>query len=137
MGYITKNLTSSETIRDMFKQHWMVYLNKNILLSVLITPIYGIGLPFLLYNILKIRCTELGLTSKRVILKIGIIGVKTDELKLNKVEAVEVRQGVLGRILNYGNIHMTGTGESFLIYKTVTNPSNVKKLIDETIEQIT
>jgi len=110
MGYIEKSLSGNEQIVSKFSYHWIVYFN--------------------LFKILKILFTEQGVTTKRGIKKEGMISRNTEELHLSKVETVEIKQGVLGRILGYGDVVMTGTGFSSLVFNTVSNPMNVKKKID-------
>ena len=54
--------------------------------------------------------TELVITNRRVIAKFGIIRRNTLELNLSKIESIRVEQGLLGRLLNYGDIMLIGTG---------------------------
>ena len=54
----------------------------------------------------------------------------TEELLLTKVETVELKQGVLGRILGYGDVQLTGTGNSYLVFNTISSPMNVKRNIE-------
>ena len=79
---------------------------------------------------LKIIFTEQGVTTKKGIKKVGIISRNTEELLLSQVETVEIKQGVLGRLLGYGNVRLTGTGSSNLIFHTISNPINVKNNIE-------
>ena len=51
-------------------------------------------------------------------------------MKLSKVETVEIKQGILGRILGYGSVIVTGTGSSNVVISKVSNPIDVKKKID-------
>ena len=51
-------------------------------------------------------------------------------MKLSKVEAVEIKQGILGRILGYGNVLISVTSSSFVIISKVSNPIEVKKKND-------
>src|SRR5215213_2695060 len=48
--------------------------------------------------------TETDVTNLRVVHKEGFISRETFEMSLDKVESVDVRQSILGRILNYGNV---------------------------------
>tara|TARA_B110000238_G_C15807225_1_gene302758 strand:- start:63 stop:347 length:285 start_codon:yes stop_codon:yes gene_type:complete len=89
-----------------------------------------IGIPLLL----KYMFTEYGLTNKRVITKTGVISRSTEEMKLSKVETVEVKQSILGRIVGYGNVIVSGTGSSNVIISRVANPLGVKKAIDSELE---
>jgi uncharacterized membrane protein YdbT with pleckstrin-like domain len=54
--------------------------------------------------------TEFAVTDKRVIYKRGFIWRRTEEMNMDKVETVDVDQSILGRILDYGTIHVKGTG---------------------------
>ena len=134
MHYIEKNISSDENFESMIQQHWIIYCNKVFIISLILSPFtYGISLLPLIYNVISIRTKEYGLTSKRVVQTVGIIGIKTDELRISKIETVEVKQSAIGRILSYGNVHMTGTGISNLIFTNVSNPSKVKTMIDSVI----
>jgi uncharacterized membrane protein YdbT with pleckstrin-like domain len=52
-------------------------------------------------------------TNRRIIYKTGFIRRQTNEMHMDKVESVRVDQSVLGRILDYGNVNILGTGEGF------------------------
>jgi uncharacterized membrane protein YdbT with pleckstrin-like domain len=60
--------------------------------------------------------TEFAVTDRRVIFKRGFIWRETAEMNMDKVETVDVDQSVLGRILDYGTIRITGTGGTKEIY---------------------
>ena len=55
---------------------------------------------------------EIAVTNRRVVYKEGFIRRHTFEMHLDKVESVEVEQSILGRMLNYGDITIRGTGET-------------------------
>tara|TARA_B100000427_G_C15413103_1_gene552931 strand:- start:637 stop:1017 length:381 start_codon:yes stop_codon:yes gene_type:complete len=125
MGYIKSTLIQDEKIESIFSIHWWFYI-QNILFCWLIVPLFWL---------IKLLFTEYGLTNKRVITKSGIISRDTDEMKLDKIETVEIKQGILGRILGYGNVICTGTGVSSVIFQSVSNPIKVKKQIDTVLSQ--
>ena len=129
MAYIDDSLSKGEQVEQIFNHHWTAYLLIGFL--VIITPItLGISLIFAIYKWLSLRATEQGVTNKRVIYKTGIISRKTEEMKLASVETVEITQGIMGRILGYGNIEVTGTGINDLVFKSIDNPMEVKKSIE-------
>ncbi|OUS03695.1 hypothetical protein A9Q81_06905 [Gammaproteobacteria bacterium 42_54_T18] len=129
MAYIDDSLSKDEKVEQIFNHHWTAYLFIGFL--VIITPItLGISLIFAIYKWLSLRATEQGVTNKRVIYKTGIISRKTEEMKLASVETVEITQGIMGRILGYGNIEVTGTGINDLVFKSIDNPMEVKKSIE-------
>src|SRR2546421_649934 len=59
---------------------------------------------------IELRTSEFAVTSMRLIFKVGLIGRYTTELLLAKVESISVTQGLPGRMLNYGDLIVTGTG---------------------------
>ena len=84
-----------------------------------------IGLPalFLLARAWFVRwTTEIAVTNSRVILKRGFIRRHTIEMNMDKVESVDVDQSLLGRIFNYGNITVRGTGSSFEPLRMIDHP---------------
>jgi membrane protein YdbS with pleckstrin-like domain len=56
--------------------------------------------------------TEVAVTDRRIIYKTGFIKRRTVEMHMDKVESVDVDQTILGRLLNYGDITIRGTGET-------------------------
>jgi uncharacterized membrane protein YdbT with pleckstrin-like domain len=66
--------------------------------------------------------TETDVTNLRVVHKEGFISRETFEMSLDKVESVDVRQSILGRILNYGNVEIFGVGEGNKTIETIASP---------------
>jgi uncharacterized membrane protein YdbT with pleckstrin-like domain len=54
--------------------------------------------------------TEIAVTDRRVIYKRGFITRHTVEMNMDKVASVDVDQSILGRMLDYGTVHVIGTG---------------------------
>lgn len=129
MAYIDESLSTGEEISALFRQHWVVRLPL-VLWLLLAIPSLGITLALALYEYLRVKHTELGLTNKRVISKTGIISRRSEEMKLGSIETVEIDQGVLGRVLGYGNIRVSGRGISDVVLDKVTDPMAVKRAIE-------
>ena len=129
MGYIQDSLSDGEEVRDLFKLHWFAKIWM-ILWIILAIPTIGITLLFALWEWLKLRSIEQGVTNKRVILKRGIISRKTEEMKITSIETVEIIQGVMGRIFGYGDVKVTGRGISDLLFKKINDPMDVKRKIE-------
>jgi uncharacterized membrane protein YdbT with pleckstrin-like domain len=73
--------------------------------------------------------TEIAVTDRRVIYKTGFISRKTTEMHMDKVESVDVDQSVLGRILDYGNVMVRGTGSGLSPIKNVDAPLELRNHI--------
>ena len=77
--------------------------------------------------------SEFGLTNKRVMVKVGFIRRNSLEVMLAKVEGIQVSQGILGRILNFGSIVVSGTGGSKDPYHKISSPFEFRKKVLEQI----
>jgi uncharacterized membrane protein YdbT with pleckstrin-like domain len=73
--------------------------------------------------------TEIAVTNRRVIYKRGFIKRYTAEMNMDKVESVIVTQSILGRMLNYGTIHVRGTGEGIEHLHDVWAPLSLRNCI--------
>src|SRR5690349_5638380 len=69
-----------------------------------------IGLAWAFVHYVELMTSEFAVTSSRLILKVGLISRYTTELLLTKVETIGVQQGLMGRMLGYGDLTVTGTG---------------------------
>ena len=129
MSYIETSLSEGEKVVKLFRLHWTARLWLALWI-VLILPTFGIALLLAIYEWLRLRTLEYGVTNKRVILKKGIIGRQTEEMKIGSIETVEIDQGVLGRILGYGDVKVTGRGISDVVFKGMDDPMAVKRHIE-------
>jgi uncharacterized membrane protein YdbT with pleckstrin-like domain len=129
MSYIETSLSDGEKVVKLFRLHWTARLWL-VLWIVLILPTFGIALLLAIYEWLRLRTLEYGVTNKRVIFKKGIIGRQTEEMKIGSIETVEIDQGVLGRILGYGDVKVTGRGISDVVFRRMDDPMAVKRYIE-------
>ena len=128
-SYIEQSLSTGEQVEGVFKFHWFAWVPMAIW-TILALPTFGLTLPLAIYEFLRLKCTEQGLTNKRVILKTGIISRKTQEMKLKSIETVEINQGIFGRIFGFGTIKITGRGISDFALKGIDDPMFVKRQIE-------
>ena len=105
-----------------------------IALGVVLTPLFGLGLVFLAMAYVRYKSTELAVTTKRVIVKHGFIRRQTVEINLNKVESIQVDQGVLGRLFNFGTLVISGTGTSHAPIAGISEPMGFRKAFIEAQE---
>ncbi|WP_213290918.1 PH domain-containing protein [Bradyrhizobium sp. sGM-13] len=66
--------------------------------------------------------TETDVTNFRVVHKTGFVQRQTFEMSVDKVESVDVNQSILGRILNYGDVTVSGVGEGGKTLDTIASP---------------
>jgi uncharacterized membrane protein YdbT with pleckstrin-like domain len=129
MSYIEESLSSGEKVEGLFKFHWFAWVPMCLWL-ILGLATFGLTWLVALYEFLKLRFTEQGVTNKRVILKKGIISRKTEEMKVTSIETVEIEQGVWGRIFGFGTIKVTGRGVSDVVFKSLDDPMAAKRQIE-------
>lgn len=84
---------------------------------------------------LKRNLIEMVCTNKRVIKRTGIVNVTTEELQCERIESVEIRQSIFGRLFNYGDILFSGTGTSKIVFTFVNQPRLMKQMIDDIISR--
>ena len=90
-----------------------------------------LGLIVFIPPIIAKKTTELVITNRRIIAKFGLIQRHTIELKLSKVESIRVAQSILGRLLNYGNLEIVGTGGTREPIPRISNPLMFRRKFDE------
>ena len=159
--YIEQNMQFDEEVVLEPRIHWCVYVDTYFLFSIIfiafcavmhsMEPNLGgmekyfrqaevlVGIAVVLkITIMWIRCSsvEMAVTNYRVIYKIGFFNIKREELENKRIEGVEVRQSLMGRMLNYGDIWFSGTGTSKVAFRKVYAPWRVKQTIEEYLHAV-
>ncbi len=122
MSYVEKSLVTGEHIVHEGHFHWTSKLAA-VLWLCLVLP----GLIMLI----RIWTTEIAVTNRRLIYKRGWIARKTDEMNLNRIEEVNLEQGVFGRLLGYGKVVCRGTGAGDIELPTIDDPFRLKRELQE------
>ena len=91
--------------------------------------IYMVGIFFTLRFYVDRLVNEYGITNQRVVAKSGLVSRNIEEMSLNSIESINVKQSILGRILNYGSISITGRGNALIVFKDVDSPVEIRKKI--------
>ena len=141
MSYIGENLLPDEHVVYRAELHWIIFARAILVLVVglvlVFVPRIGqaslvvllLGVVMLVPPFVAYRTTELGVTNKRVIVKTGLIRRRTLELLLRQVEAISVDQSLLGRLLGFGSITLTGTGGVREVFHRVRDPLELRRRI--------
>jgi uncharacterized membrane protein YdbT with pleckstrin-like domain len=145
MRYINEILQPGEKVLFYGRLHWIIYFpavflllsaiwalflsthmqsgSPAALISLIAAPALALaasGMMFLTW--FRRWTTELDVTDRRVVNKRGFITRHTIEMNMDKIESVDVDQSILGRILNYGDITIRGTGTGWDPICTVARP---------------
>src|SRR5262249_39571824 len=146
MGYIEHSLARSETLlyRARFPAFYFVAAWGVLLASVLGALLvdasgYGplwigmvlLGVVAFLGILVPIWTTEIGVTNQRFIFKRGLLWRSTQELQLRAVEEVNLEQGLLGRLLNFGRLELRGTGVDDVRLPALADPMGLRRALQD------
>lgn len=120
-SYVDEVLVPGEQVVHLGRTSlWSVW--HLLVLGLLLLPAFGLGLLVWAVAYVRIRSTELAVTTKRLIVKHGFIRRSTMEINIHKVESLQVHQSLLGRMLDYGTLVIAGTGSSHAPIDGVAEP---------------
>jgi uncharacterized membrane protein YdbT with pleckstrin-like domain len=151
MSYVQRVLQPGEQVRHISSIHWIMYW-PGVVVALLAVVAYWFSetrhLPgiwrytayalALVAVVLLIQqwflswITEIAVTNRRVIYKKGLIRRQTNEMNMDKVESVQIDQSILGRMLDYGDVKLLGTGEGFETLRTIASPIELRNSITGT-----
>ena len=144
MGYLQSVLQPGETVLYQTRISWTTYISGLIVLVAAIAAytairsgspsappwlanaaglILGVVALYLLARAWFERwTTEIAITNRRIILKRGFIRRDTAEMHMDKVESIDVNQSFFGRLLDYGDVTVRGTGAGLETLRQIDAP---------------
>lgn len=143
------NLATGEVIVYRAHRHWVLF-GWAILITILWGLFFILGGPDLymarwfVFGVAVIawiasyivkQSTEFVITNKRVTTKSGIVKRNSLETLLEKVETVGIHQGLVGRLLGFGDVTVSGTGGSHEVFKTIAHPLELRRVVHEQVER--
>jgi uncharacterized membrane protein YdbT with pleckstrin-like domain len=151
MSYVQSVLQPGEQVRHISSIHWIVYW-PGVAVAVLAVVAYSfsetryltgmwrytayalalVAVVLLIQQWFQWWVTEIAVTDRRVIYKKGLVRRQTNEMNMDKVESVKINQSILGRMLNYGDVTILGTGEGFETLRTIASPIQLRNSITGT-----
>jgi uncharacterized membrane protein YdbT with pleckstrin-like domain len=147
MSYVHQHLMEDEEVVYQTHVHWIVFIPWFLITILILSAMFFVpDTPMIIAAIrvvaglffMKATATlifywtsEYGVTSKRVLGKTGLIRIRSLDILLLKVEAVRLDQGILGRMLDFGDLIVTGTGGTTETLYDVPSPLMVRNLIQE------
>src|SRR6201984_2084416 len=165
MSYVDSNLVPGEKVIYETRLHWIVMLGHVIVGCLLLdlpsavliyyalsqngtetrdahlmlgggVALFICGAVVILIGMVRRNATEMAVTNHRVVIKTGLIGRKTIEMLLNKVESIEVSETALGRMLGYGTIVIIGTGGTSDPFTKMAHPLEFRSQVQQQIEKL-
>lgn len=164
MNYIEASLVPGEAVVYQTRLHWIVML-RHILLGLILLAGAGallsyllrqprlgntsehlaqggaaalllFGLVAIIMGVVRRNATEMAVTTRRVVIKQGLVNRKTIEMLLNKIETIEVSEPMAGRMLGYGSITMIGTGGTSEPFHKIGHPLQFRSAVQQQLEKL-
>jgi uncharacterized membrane protein YdbT with pleckstrin-like domain len=150
MSYLDDHLLAGEHIVYRARLHWSIFgpaiavVVLGIALAIILgvyEPRYwyagvalaGVGLLLAIGPAIRYGSSEFAVTDKRVVAKLGFIERESLETLLSKVEAIGVDQGIVGRMLGFGTITLTGTGGTEESFRRISDPLEFRRQIQSQV----
>lgn len=142
MSYVDKVLQPNETVVYRTSLSWAMYIPGLVVVAAGLVVLviaattfggsiwaYGVAIAVLAIGLYLLAAewferwtTEIAITNRRIILKRGFIRRDTIEMSVEKVESVDVQQSLFGRLLDYGDIVVRGTGAGLAPLRKIDAP---------------
>jgi len=153
MSYLDDHLLAGERIVYRARVHWSIFATAIVVIALGIVlaivlgvyqPAYwyagaalaGIGLLLAIAPAIHYASSEFAVTDKRVVAKLGFIERESLETLLSKIEAIGVDQGIVGRMLGYGTITITGTGGTDESFPRIADPLEFRRQIQSQVVEL-
>ena len=99
---------------------------------VLYLIVGGVGIIVTSIMFLYWRSTIYRLTSKRVENRIGIFGLREEEISHDDIQAVDVQQSILGKVFNFGTVMIKAAGASREVdFTNIASPKQIANRIED------
>jgi membrane protein YdbS with pleckstrin-like domain len=164
VGYIDRSLVEGERVLYRARLHWVVLFWPILVASaigalgvaflvVVVVPslrphgfsaalgvaglLLFLGALALIGSAMVARnATEIAVTSRRVLIKTGIVNRRTLELLLVRIESIGVNEPPLGRMLGFGTVVLRGTGGTPEQFDRIANPLEFRKQVQSQVEGV-
>ena len=148
MSYVERVLQPGEKVRLISSIHWILYWPGVVVALLAVAAFWFSGtrpltrvwlytgyalalgaMVLLVQEWFQWWITEIAVTDRRVIYKKGLVRRQTNEMNMDKVESVQIDQSILGRMVDYGDVTILGTGEGFETLRTIASPLKLRNSI--------
>ena len=145
-----RHLLPGERVLYKTRLHWVLFVKPvlvllgGVVLAILLRQVQDppwlwmigaavalVGLLWGLVHYVELMTSEFAVTTSRLIFKVGLISRYTTELLLSKVESIGVQQGLMGRLLNHGDLTVPGTGGAREVFRRVRDPIGFRNHVQQ------
>lgn len=146
MSYATTTASPAERVLYRTYYHWLYWLGGLIMTASTLLPFAlepvslaaaiaaacaaALAAPLGLFLLYRAVTTEIVVTNDRFLKKTGLIAIRAEDMSLAAIEEVNLSEGILGAILDYGDVKVNGTGGSFIEVTMVQSPWRLRREIE-------
>lgn len=138
------NINTQNDVIYFTRLHWIIFfgpllsLGFAIALYIYIIQLRQVSLFFAVFAVIWIMMTwvtyyfsSITIKRKQVIFRTGIIVRQTLDIPLSKIETIDIRQSILGSIMQYGTLVITGTGGTRHLINYLHKPLTCRRYIEQ------
>lgn len=136
-------MTNDNTLHTA-RLHWIIFLRP--LIFLLLAPVIywifpvadkiawlfaGFALVWLVVSWITWQYSSLAIKPQQIILSQGFIMRETITIPVSKIESVDIRQSIIGTLLHYGTLVITGSGGTHQIMDNIHSPLTCRRYIED------
>jgi hypothetical protein len=133
MNSIDSKLTKDETIIYRTKCHWAMFLGPILLIvlggltlksqGISAMVLMAFGFVWGIFSFVSLQGSDIALTRKRVLINAGFPLLKSHDIPLNEIVAIDYYQPSLGSMLDFGKIIIVHNRQSRCVIRFVSSPA--------------
>lgn len=128
MRYIDQSLAPGETVLQ--RGRWPGVFWFGAWAALIVLGIILVGIFLFVRAAIIMKTTDFAVTNHRIILKRGWLNRSTQEIAVESVEGVLLNQSIMGRLLGYGRVVVTGTGDATIVFPPMAHPVEFRRAIE-------
>jgi membrane protein YdbS with pleckstrin-like domain len=155
MSYAEKNLAPGETIVYRARYHWIYYrtalafllvaavfalwwwlgsrlgwASTSSISGILALLFFGAAVASFLVRRIRNAADEFVVTNRRVVRKVGLLAREAEHAPIEKIQDITIDQGVMARLLGYGNVALeTASERGRIVFPDIARPEAFRSAI--------
>ncbi|MCB1783349.1 MAG: PH domain-containing protein [Alphaproteobacteria bacterium] len=140
---IHRMLVSGEEVLLVGKLHGAIYWKPVVILLFamfvsLYVPMFGlifgfVGLISLCITVLIQHYLLLAVTNKRVLARYGLLQMDVVDIRLSKIESIDLERMLPGHLFGYANVVVMGTGQRVIRIPYIANAESFRRFYNEMV----
>lgn len=144
---MTQN-SSDNPVLYFTRLHWVIFLVPVVglclalAIHLYVLPFQEVTLILGVFALLWIAMTwvtyyfsSITIKKKRIIIRTGLLIRQTIDIPLSKIETIDIRQSIIGSLLRYGSLIITGTGGTRHVIHYIDKPLTCRRHIEQLMNE--